>query len=110
MNSSVDGQIIQVSFSRLKFGVVGSQLNEIADTLYFSRGNLLGKALRIDVRGRRRGRYTTPADNPFTQMSGTAIFPNRPEIYAYGLRNPWRCSKDKGDIVTGKNIIKNYII
>ena len=58
---------------------------------------MLGKALRIDVNHRQRGIYTIPEDNPFVNGSGRA------EIYAYGLRNAWRCSQDKGDPVTGKN-------
>lgn len=55
--------------------------------------SLLGKLLRIDVSG--SAPYTVPADNPF------AGNPNaRPEIWAYGLRNPWRFSFDRttGDL------------
>ncbi len=48
---------------------------------------LLGKLLRIDVRG--EGAYTIPPDNPFSNSSGP-----RPEIWAYGLRNPWRFAFD----------------
>jgi len=53
---------------------------------------LLGKILRIDVRG---DKYTVPKDNPFVNRSGA-----RPEIWAYGLRNPWRFSFDRrtGDV------------
>ena len=49
---------------------------------------LLGKLLRIDVdRGRPFG---IPEDNPFVGRSGA-----RPEIWAFGLRNPWRLSFDR---------------
>lgn len=49
--------------------------------------NLLGKILRIDVN---QPPYGIPADNPFVNQPNA-----RPEIYAYGLRNPWRISFDK---------------
>lgn len=50
---------------------------------------LLGKVLRLDVDSF-EGEYTIPADNPFVDLE-TA----RPEIWAYGLRNPWRFSFDR---------------
>lgn len=49
--------------------------------------NLLGKILRIDVDSGEP--YSIPEDNPFQKDK------QRPEIYAYGIRNPWRMSFDK---------------
>ena len=57
---------------------------------------LVGKLLRIDVTtSSSDGPYTIPADNPFI---GNDAFLN--EIWAYGLRNPWRFSFDRltGDL------------
>ena len=52
--------------------------------------SLLGKIIRIDVRGATPEQpYRAPADNPFQDTEGA-----RPEIWAYGLRNPWRMSFD----------------
>jgi glucose/arabinose dehydrogenase len=45
---------------------------------------LLGKILRVDADGK------APADNPFAGRAGA-----RPEIWAWGLRNPWRFSFDR---------------
>ncbi len=49
---------------------------------------LLGALLRIDV-SNNDGSYSIPDDNPFSNTT------SRPEIFAYGLRNPWRWSFDK---------------
>lgn len=51
-------------------------------------GSYLGKLLRIDVSPEKG--YRIPTDNPFKNRSSA-----KPEIYAYGLRNPWRCSWDR---------------
>ncbi len=61
-------------------------------------GSPLGKLLRIDPRASSGKAYTVPSDNPFTGRAGA-----RGEIYAYGLRNPWRFSFDRstGDIAIG---------
>jgi uncharacterized repeat protein (TIGR03806 family) len=70
---------------------------------------LLGKVLRIDVRGTTGSAlYRIPADNPFASSttlchvngSGPA---NCPEVWAWGLRNPWRWSFDRqtGDLWLG---------
>src|SRR5690606_27705337 len=55
-----------------------------------ARNTLLGKILRIDVDG--GDPYAVPADNPFVDESGV-----RPEIWATGLRNPWRVAFDAQD-------------
>lgn len=51
-------------------------------------GSLLGKMLRIDVSPEKG--YKTPSDNPFVGDDKA-----RPEIWSYGLRNPWRNSFDR---------------
>ena len=54
---------------------------------------LLGKILRVDVNRSCEGRaYCVPTDNPFVNRADA-----RPEIWAYGLRNPWRFSFDAQD-------------
>ena len=61
--------------------------------------DLLSSILRIDVDHAEAGRaYHVPADNPFVNTPGA-----RPEVWAYGFRNPWRMSFDSvtGDLWTG---------
>ena len=53
-------------------------------------GTLLGTILRLDVSSLdAAGSYAIPADNPLVGVAGA-----RPEIWAYGLRNPWRFTFD----------------
>lgn len=62
-------------------------------------GTLLAKMVRIDVNGSVGSRpYRVPATNPFVGRRGV-----RPEIFALGLRNPWRFSFDRarGDLWIG---------
>ena len=56
-----------------------------------SLSTLLGSIIRIDVRVLdEAGTYGIPADNPFVGVDGA-----RGEIWAYGIRNPWRFSFDR---------------
>ena len=82
--------------------------------------SLLGAMLRIDVNG--AAPYDIPADNPFAASSGCVSGNGCREIYAWGLRNPWRWSVDSltgelwaGDVGQGRweeidyiEIGKNY--
>ena len=53
--------------------------------------DLLSSIMRIDIDHPANGKlYSVPADNPFLQTPGA-----RPEIWCYGLRNPWKMSFDK---------------
>jgi glucose/arabinose dehydrogenase len=83
----------------------GGQLQFLGDHLYMGTGDggsggdppnnaqnrdsLLGKLLRIDPRPSGGRPYSIPADNPFAGPGR-----GRPEIYSYGLRNPFRFSFD----------------
>ncbi|CAN9511582.1 unnamed protein product [Ophioblennius macclurei] len=63
-----------------------------------NKSTLLGKVLRIDVDDNDDSApYSIPPDNPFV-WEKTSL----PEIYAYGVRNMWRCSIDRGDPATGR--------
>lgn len=59
---------------------------------------LFGKILRINPTASGSSPYTVPGDNPYVGVPGA-----RPEIWASGLRNPWRFSFDRqnGDMVIG---------
>jgi putative heme-binding domain-containing protein len=59
----------------------------------------LSSILRIDVDRKDDGKaYAVPEDNPFVAMKGA-----RPEVWAYGFRNPWRMSFDRqtGELFVG---------
>jgi len=61
--------------------------------------DLLSSILRIDVDHKDDGRnYSVPKDNPFVGMADA-----RPEVWAYGFRNPWRMSFDRetGELFVG---------
>jgi glucose/arabinose dehydrogenase len=68
-------------------------------------GVLLGKILRIDPKPSGGKPYGIPRDNPFVGRSGA-----RGEVWAYGLRNPWRFSLDlpSGDFYVGD--VGQYVI
>lgn len=55
---------------------------------------LLGKILRIDPTPSGTRPYTVPRSNPFVGGRGPAGAASRPEIWIYGVRNPWRFSFD----------------
>jgi glucose/arabinose dehydrogenase len=63
-----------------------------------SLDSLLGKLLRIDPASASDEPYGIPEGNPFVDREGA-----HPEIFAYGLRNPWRFSFDRrtGDLWIG---------
>ncbi|MFO0880160.1 MAG: PQQ-dependent sugar dehydrogenase [Gemmataceae bacterium] len=73
----------------------------VADQLQTGQNisDVLASLLRIDVDRAAEGRpYAIPADNPFIRHKGA-----RPEVYAYGLRQPWKFSFDRktGDLWCG---------
>src|SRR5436189_21695 len=80
------------SRTRSDGGSAGDPMNNAQN-----RNSLLGKLLRIDVESD-PGHIRIPPDNPFVNTAGA-----RPEIWAYGLRNPWRFSFDRatGDLFIG---------
>src|SRR4051812_11452807 len=78
---------------QIAFGPDGLLYLSIGDGLSPERAqdvsSLLGKILRIDVESGKSS-YVIPASNPFVGREGY-----RPEIWALGLRNPWRFSFDR---------------
>jgi glucose/arabinose dehydrogenase len=80
----------------LYVGVGDGGSEEDPDNNGQNTGTLLGKILRIDPTP--GGGYTIPSTNPFVGQPG-----KRAEIWAYGLRNPWRFSFDRatGNLIIG---------
>jgi glucose/arabinose dehydrogenase len=89
-------------FLYIGFGDGGSA-NDLGPGHNMETGNaqdlqvVLGKMLRIDVNGRdaKNGAYGIPKDNPFVKGGGL------PEIYAVGLRNPWRWGFSGDQLLVG---------
>lgn len=86
-------------------GSAGDPLNSGQDT-----STLLGNILRVDVDG--GDPYAIPSDNPFANKTDQG----KPEIYAWGLRNPWKMSFDRetgtlwsGDVGQGEREEVNII-
>ena len=74
----------------IRFGADGMLYLSVGDNRLRNKAqaldSLLGKIIRIDIRGATPAQpYRIPPDNPFVNNPDT-----RPEIWAYGLRNPWR--------------------
>jgi glucose/arabinose dehydrogenase len=72
-------------------GGVGDQQNNAQNP-----NVLLGKILRIDPRKNGQRPYQIPSDNPYAsgKLPGISAKPAAPEVWATGLRNPWRMSLD----------------
>lgn len=71
-----------------------------------NRDTLLGALLRLDVDGAEKP-YAIPAENPFARGGGA------PEIFAFGLRNPWRVAFDGDDIYiadVGQNALEEVSV
>jgi glucose/arabinose dehydrogenase len=81
------GGQVQFGPDRMLYLGTGEMANPVAAQ---DIGDLRGKILRLDPRPSEGRPYSIPPDNPFRGRSGAL-----PEIYAYGLRNPYRFSFDR---------------
>jgi glucose/arabinose dehydrogenase len=110
-NDAVPQKLLEIEHSQysnhnggaLAFGPDGYLYIGVGDGGHFgdpfesgqSKSTLLGKVLRIDVDGTGAGpfdRYAIPPGNPFSGATA-----GLDEIWAYGLRNPWRISFDRAN-------------
>ena len=85
---------IAVFGGSVRFGPDGMLYLSLGDNVNIDNpqnmASLYGKIIRIDIRGATpKQPYRIPDDNPFVDLPGA-----RPEIWAYGLRNPWRMNFD----------------
>jgi uncharacterized repeat protein (TIGR03806 family) len=84
----------------LYLGVGDSSVAMDADETGQDISDVLASVLRIDVdRPSRPRNYSVPRDNPFVGMPGA-----RPEVWAYGIRQPWKMSFDRqtGELWVGE--------
>ena len=70
-----------------------------------NRSSWLGKILRVDVNSTEKGQYGIPKDNPYKGNANGY----REEIFAYGLRNPWRISFDEQGRLWAGDVGQNKI-
>jgi glucose/arabinose dehydrogenase len=90
--SSTDKNVADPSSARRILSTAWPQFNHNGHWIGFGPDNMLYKILRVDVDTRSSGKpYGIPADNPWAGKKEA-----NPEIWAYGVRNPWRCSFDMG--------------
>jgi glucose/arabinose dehydrogenase len=101
----VGGNLVFGPDGYLWFGLGDGSLGNDPQDKAQSLGSLRGKLLRIDPTPASGRAYTVPHDNPFLGAKAA-----RPEIYAFGLRNPWRFSFDRatGDLWIGD--VGQYIV
>jgi len=83
-------------------GVGHSEIGNASDP-----SNPLGSILRIDPlsKNSKNQQYGTPSDNPFIAPDNAAL----PEIYAYGLRNPWKMSFNPQGQLLVADVGQNHI-
>jgi|TARA_Y100000294_G_scaffold166229_1_gene174407 glucose/arabinose dehydrogenase len=94
-----NGHILTDKRGRLLVGFGDGGTDSLQDPLRHSRnrGNLLGTLVRIQPTPEGNQPYRIPFDNPFHDRESQGV---RPEILAFGLRNPWRFDVDpvSGDL------------